>query len=164
MERSLESQGPFDLAKLNLTRRLESERGEIQPCSKRALPSSQPELSRASCALANGWCIMRFDMLKDKNFHPVSVRTSLPCLFALTEPGLLACSYCRRSLWSAVPQHLSRFCCRRGYALTSLLPRAESSAGGRVLSQARRDQNVWTLPTWLYLMILNFNWGAILGI
>lgn len=143
MERNLESQGPFDLAKYSLTRWLENECGEIQPWNKTAFPSSQTEQSWLwTCK----WIVYNEIRYPKRKEFPSNFSENLSSLSVSTGVhwhAHTAVEVSEQQSRSTIP-----FLLHYG----SLLPRAKSNARARVLSHAWRDQDIWTLPSWLYLM------------
>lgn len=156
-ERSLESERPFDPAKQSLTRRLENECGETQPWNSAAFPSRKSP-SRTGGGLASRLCIMRFGILKEKDSHPISVRSS-PCSCS-SQDCWVAHAAVKAS--ATVPQH-HLFSAAFWAELPACPPQGKEQRAGE-LSQAQRDQDIWPLPSGLYWMFLNFNWASILGI
>lgn len=92
---------------------------------RRRFPAAR--LSPAGGGLASGLCVMRCGILKEKNFHPISVRTSLPCLLALAGAWVAGVPVLPSKSLNRSPAAPSPFCCVKGYARTSLLPRAKSN-------------------------------------
>jgi len=95
---------------------------------------------------------MRFGILKEKNFLPILVWSSLPCVSVL---GSLACLCCCQ-IWE--PQPLSTSPALQVVLAWPLLPRAKSWAPA---IECRRGVELCLLAfLWWFL---NFNWGAKLG-
>lgn len=107
---------------------------------------------------------MRFGILKENNFHLISVRTSLPCLSVLAGAWIAGMLVLPSKSLNCSPAASSPFCC-----LMVMLTHP-SSLGQRVTlvpEYCHRHEGTRTFELCLLGFIscfLNLNWDAVLGI